>query len=157
LNRAGTQLAIVWSESGSTKTRNDTFQPVLDKQKLTATELTGSPRARALKQFQSGKGWHRADAVDQLSEEESSIITARILRRVQAKTPLTEAKATMLRSALTDALKERFLRPPGRPSRTPEQERNDILKKTADYLNETELGALRDAFASGLRPLPGEP
>jgi hypothetical protein len=94
--------------------------------------------------------------VDQLSEEEASIIAARLLRRVQVKTPLAEPKAATLKSSLADTLKERFLRSPEQPSRTPEQERDDFLKKAASYLNETELVALRDAFASGLRPLPGE-
>jgi hypothetical protein len=94
--------------------------------------------------------------MDQLSEEEAGIIAARLLRRVQAKTPLAETKAATLKRSLADTLKERFLRSPEQPSRVPEQERDDFLKKAVGYLNETELASLRDAFASGLRPLPGE-
>ena len=156
MNRAGTQLAVVWSGIGSSKTRNETLQTVLKSHKLTASELTRSARVQALKQFRFGTGWHRADAMDQLSEEEAGIIAARLLRRVQAKTALPETKAATLRSSLTETLKERFLGSPARASRTPEQERDDFLEKAAGYLNETELASLRDAFASGLRPLPGE-
>src|SRR5262245_2915581 len=136
--------------------RNEMVQTVLKRHKLTATELIRSARAQALKQFRSGTGWHRADAMDELSEEEAGIIAARLVRRVQAKTQLPETKAAMLESSLTNALKERFLGSPARASRTPEQERDDFLEKAAGYLNEMELASLRDAFASGLRPLTGE-
>jgi hypothetical protein len=156
LNRAGTQLAIVWTQGGSSQMRNETLEAVLKGHKLTADELTGSSRAKALKQFRSGTGWHRADGLDQLSEEEAGIIAARLLRRVQARTPLSKAKAATLRISLTNALKERFVGSPARASRTAEEERYDFLKKAAAYLNETELASLREAFASGLRPLTGE-
>jgi hypothetical protein len=156
LNRVGTQLAIVWAESGSSQTRNETLETILKRHKLTATELTRSARTKALRQFRSGTDWHRADAMDQLSEEEAGIIAARLLRRVQAKTPLPETKAATLKASLINTLKERFLGSPERASRTPEQERDDFLEKAAAYLNETEVASLREAFASGLRPLAGE-
>ena len=136
--------------------RIDTLETVLKSHKLTATELTRSAHAKALKQFRSGTGWHRADAMDQLSAEEAGIIAARLLRRVEAKTPLPEAKAATLKSSLSDALKERFFGSPSRVARTPEQERDDFLDKAASYLNEEELASLRHALASGLRPLSGE-
>src|SRR5262249_10319636 len=40
LNRGGTQLAVVWSDSGTAETRDDKLQTVLQKHKLTASELT---------------------------------------------------------------------------------------------------------------------
>lgn len=146
----------MWSESGSSATRTEVLQTVLRNHKLSASELTRSARAQALKQFRSGTGWHRADAMDELSEEEAGIIAARLVRRVAAKTPLAEAKAATLKSSLTAALKERFVGSPARAARTPEQDRDDFLEKAAGYLNERELASLRDAFASGLRPLAGE-
>ncbi len=126
--------------------------------KLTATELTRSERARALKEFRSGTGWHRTDALDKLSEEEAGIIAERMLRRVQAKTPLTDGKAATLKSSIRDTLIERFTDSRDRASRSQEQEqeRDDFLEKAAAYLNEGELASLREAFESGLRPLPGE-
>jgi len=78
------------------------------------------------------------------------------LRRVQAKTALSETKAAALRSSLANTLRERFVGSPGSPSRAPEQDRDDFLQKAASYLNEAELASLRDAFVSGLRPLAGE-
>jgi hypothetical protein len=154
--KAGTQLAVVWSDSRPSGERMETLGTVLKSHELTATELKRSERARALRRFQSGRDWYRADAMDRLSEEEAGIIAARLLRRVQAKTPLPESKATMLRSAMTDMLRERFTGSPERASRSQEQERDDFLEKAAGYLNDAELASLREAFASGLRPLPGE-
>lgn len=124
--------------------------------KLSATELTRSERARALKEFRLGTTWHRADAMDQLSEEEAGIIAVRLVGRVQAKTPLSATRAATLTSSIANTLKERFTGSPERASRSQEQERDDFLKKAASYLNEAELASLSDAFASGLRPLPGE-
>jgi hypothetical protein len=145
----------VWSDRGSSQARNEILQTILKSHKLTATELTPAARSKTLKQFRSGAGWHRADDMDKLSEEEAGIIAARLLRRVQVKTPLSEIKATTLRNSLTDTLRERFVGSSARAYR-PDEEREEFLKKASSYLTETELASLRDAFASGLRPLPGE-
>jgi len=134
----------------------NTLEAVLRKRKLKATELTGKTRAQTLKKFQSGAGWHRADAMDRLSEEEAGIIAVRIVRRIQSKTPLPEATAETLRNALADTLKKRFLGSGGEPPRSDEQERVAFLEAAASYLNETELRALREAITSGYRPLPDE-
>ena len=134
----------------------DTLTPVLKKRKLTATELTGRTRAQALKDFKSGTGWLRADAVDQLSEEEAGIIASRLVGRVNARTPLSEEKASTLRSALAAIFKENFIGSPDRPRPSAEQERAALLKDASRYLSETELATLRHALASGFRPLPDE-
>lgn len=156
LSRSGTQLAVRWSDNIPLRAKKEALQTVLKRHDLSATELRRSERARALKAFQSGTGWHRADAVDRLSEEESGIIAARLVRRVQGKTPLTESKAATLKESLRATLVERFTGSPERAARSLEEERDDLLKKAAGYLNEKELAALKDAFASGVRPLPGE-
>ena len=54
LNRAGTQLAVVWAEGGSSKMRMKIVQTILEKKKLTGTELVGRTRKQALKDFASG-------------------------------------------------------------------------------------------------------
>lgn len=147
---------MVWAEDGSSKTRMQTIQAILERKKLTATELRGRMRRQALQDFHSGGSWLRADAVDRLSEEEAGVIAARFVRRVQAKTPIPQTKAEMLRRALADTIKERFLRPPEKPSPTHEEERAAFFEAAARYLNESELTPLREAVALGYRPLPGE-
>src|SRR5207245_1694353 len=71
-----------------------------------ASKLSGDAQAKALADFESGKGWYRGAEVDRLSEEEAGVIAARWVRRVQAKTTLTEEKATGLRGALAERLKK---------------------------------------------------
>jgi hypothetical protein len=156
LNRAGTQLAVVWADNRPASERLQMLETVLESHELTATELKRSERAQALKRFRAGTGWHRADAMDQLSAEEAGIIANRLLRRVQTKTPLSETKAATLRNSMANTLKERFTGSPERASRSQEQEGDDFLDKAAAYLNEAELAALREAINSGLRPLPDE-
>ena len=156
LNRAGTQLAIVWAGEGSSKMRLETLEPLLKRQKLTATELKGTARAQTLKGFQTGSGWLRADAVDRLSEEEAQIIARRLVRRVESKTPLAADKATKLRNSVAETLEENFIGSSGKPRQSAEQERAAFFAAAAHYLNETELTVLREAVTAGFRALPGE-
>jgi len=95
----------------------------------------------------------RANARAKIDDIKARILS---LKRIQAKTPLSETKAATLRDSIAGTLKERFTGSEERASRTQEQERDDFLEKAAGYLNETELRSLRDAMNSGLRPLPGE-
>ncbi len=104
LNRAGTLIAVVWKS-------NAKAEPLLAKlqsqasaagccaSRITVTELKGSARDTALKEFDSG-GWYRGKDVDRLSEEEAGVIAARVVRRVQAKAPLAAEKAQGLEQAL---------------------------------------------------------
>lgn len=158
LNRAGTQMAVVWSEPRSSRERRSTIKSVLADWDLKGTELTGHEHAQAMRGFKAEGAWHRADAVDRLSEEEAGIIAARFIRRMQAKTPLSDDKAAMLRSEITKTLKARFVGSPTltQRMRTVEEEREAFLASAAGYLNTTEVAALRDAVALGLRPMAGE-
>ena len=157
LNHAGTAVAIVCAACVTGPGRQDTLRAALGEHEVAVTELAGDERKQALKSFLSGSGWHRAGAVDRLSEEEAGIIAARLVRRVRARTPLTEAKAETLRSGIADSFKENFLRPADMPRRTAEEEREAFLEGAAGYLDEAELSLLRAAIASGYQPLPGEP
>ena len=156
LNRAGTQMAVVWEEPGSPKSRQRTLNSLLTRWDLTASELSGDARVQAAKQFASQAGWYRADGLDQLSEEEAGLIATRLVRRIQAKAPLSEEKIQAMQAAMTNTLKQRLLGLAEQPARSADEERQAFLQKAAEYLNEAELAALRDAIALGFRPLPGE-
>src|SRR6266404_5037463 len=99
LNRQGTALAVVWKPDARRKARSEAERTLKEQN---GSKLSGKERARALADFESGKGWYRGAEVDRLSEEEAGVIAARWVRRVQAKTTLTEAKAEGLRAALTE-------------------------------------------------------
>jgi hypothetical protein len=156
LNRAGTQLAVVWEDPGSPRSRSRTLNTLLRDYDIVATDIPREEQGRAAADFNAQVNWYRAEGLDQLSGEEAGVIAARILRRFQAKTPLSDEKAATLRAAMTNTLRERFLSLSEQPARSPTEEREVFLQKVAPSLSETELAALRESIIPGFRPLPGE-
>ena len=154
LNRAGTKIAVVWKAESKAKARR-TMATKLKEQE--ATEIKGKPRDEAITEFLSGNGWYRGADVDRLSEEEAGIIAARLVQRVEAKTTLPKEKAEALQHALADALKKRFT------DDNAKQDQNALLKSedgmqqlAGEYLDKDQIAILKEAIASGLRPLPNE-
>src|SRR5229473_3320747 len=103
LNRQGTAVAMVWKPDARRKARSEA-EKTLKEQK--GAKLSGKEGAKVLADFECEKGWYRGAEVDRLSEEEAGVIAARWVRRVQAKTTLTEEKAEGLRGAVTEGLKK---------------------------------------------------
>src|SRR5215831_4056056 len=85
LNRAGTRIAIVWKADSDAETKR---KIAADLKEDRVTELAGKSRDETVADFLSGKGWYRGADVDRLSEEESGIIAARLVKRVQTKSKL---------------------------------------------------------------------
>jgi hypothetical protein len=73
LNRSGTLAAVRWEETVGPKVRRECLRLVLALQGFAARGLTGIARESALSHFTRGADWYRADALDQLSEEEAAI------------------------------------------------------------------------------------
>jgi len=173
LNRTGTEIAIVWEVGSRAKARRSVATKLKEHE---AVEIKGKPREKATAEFLSGNGWYRGADVDRLSEEEAGTIAARWVRRVEAKTTLSKEKAEALHSALTEALKERLttmskektealtdtLKNRPRDDSTKRDlnaflNSEDGLRKAADqYLDRDQIPILREAIASGVRPLPNE-
>src|SRR5207249_3492857 len=68
LNRAGTLMAVVWSEQSKPRQRNKTLKMILTERNMTATELTVGAKRQLISVFESGKDWYRGADVDRLSE-----------------------------------------------------------------------------------------
>ncbi|MCI0746173.1 MAG: hypothetical protein L0Y58_12275 [Verrucomicrobia subdivision 3 bacterium] len=154
LNREGTKIAVVWKPESKAKARRSVATKLKEQE---ATEIKGRPRDEAITEFLSGKGWYRGAEVDRLSEEEAGIIAARLVLRVEAKTTLPKEKAEGLQRALTDALKKRFT------DEKVKQDQDALLKSegglqqvAGQYLDADQIPVLKEAIASGLRPLPNE-
>ena len=64
LHRAGTIIAVVWSEQSTARQHAGILKNVLKDRELTAKELKGVARDQALKDFQSTSGWYRGADVD---------------------------------------------------------------------------------------------
>ncbi len=135
LNRPGTTVAVVWKEGARRKARRSAEKTLKGGK---ASKLSGEAQAKALADFESGKGWYRGAEVDRLSEEEAGVIAARWVRRVQAKTTLTEAKAEGLRAALTEGLKKCLTGKAAMPE-TQEAKALELGRVAGPFLDEKQL------------------
>ncbi len=154
LNRAGTKIAVVWNSESKPEARRIVATKLKEKD---ATEASGKSRDEAVAEFLSGNGWYRGNAVDRLSEEEAGIIAARLVRRVQAKTVLTSDKAKGLQRAIADTLKKRFTDAKAKENQDSLLKSEYGLQEAAGpYLANNQIPILKEAIASGLRPLPNE-
>jgi hypothetical protein len=155
LNRAGTIIAVVWKPDSSAEDRRKVAAELKEDR---ATEMEGTPREQAITDFLSGKGWYHGAEVDRLSEEEASIIAARLVRFVKAKTTLAADKAEPLQRALNDTLRKDLTGEYARLNQKPRR-LEDIAR---DYVNEDQLKILREAIKdeeaieNGERPVPKE-
>ena len=149
LNRPGTTIAVVWKADADAEMRRSVTAELEEDH---ATEIQGPSRDEALKDFLSGRGWYRGTDVDRLSEEEASIIAARLVRRVQAKTELPKDKAEGLQFALTDDLRKKLTG----DSCTPNEKQPSLESVASKYLDQEQTKILREAIEQGVRALPNE-
>ena len=150
LNETGTVLALVGDEKTEPDVRLQIVKSAAEKRKIAATELKGAARERELKHFQSGKPWHRGAGVDELSRTEAGIIAARLVRRLNEKTPVPEDKANQLRTAFAQVFESCFRK--GDVS----EPRDELLRIGREQLDSEATAALQAAITPGYRPLPGE-
>jgi len=152
LNRQGTIVAVVWKPAAKRRARLGA-EKLLKEQK--ASKLSGDERAKALANFETGKGWYRGAEVDRLSEEEAAVIAARWVRRVKAKTTLMEQKAEGLRGALTEGLKKCLTGKAAMPD-TEDGKALELRRVASPFLDEKQIEILREAAGSGMRAMPNE-
>jgi hypothetical protein len=153
LNRAGTEIAILWKPEADTGARRNVSVKLTDYGK----EMQGESRKEALKSFISGQGWYHGADVDRLSEEEAGIIAARLVRRVEAKMPLPKDRAHEFQLALAQSWSKcvtsgEHIANNGRQCRV-----EDIVEDIASrYFNDEQQKILKEAVAAGVTPLPNE-
>ena len=152
LNRQGTAVAVVWNADAKRKVRRNAEKTLTEGK---ASKLSGEARRKTLADFESGKGWYRGADVDRLSEEEAGVIAARWVRRVQAKTTLTEEKAEGLRGALTEGLKKCLTGKAAMPE-TQEAKALELKRVAGPFLDEKQLEILSEAAGCGMRAMPNE-
>jgi hypothetical protein len=151
LNRAGTTISVVWKPESNAEARRNVAAELKEDH---ATEMHGKSRDDAVKDFLSGKGWYRGADVDRLSEEEADIIAARLVRWVQAKTPLAKDKAAGLQRAFADTLRKDLTGKSAGPNRL-----EDVAR---DYLDQQQIKILKEAIndeeaiENGERSVPKE-
>jgi len=151
LNRAGTNIAVVWKPESNAEARRKVVAGLKEDR---ATELGGTARDEAVKDFLSGTGWYHGADVDRLSEEEADIIAARLVRWVKAKTALPKDKAEGLQHAFSDTLRKDLTGKIVGPNHL-----EDIAR---EYLDQEQIKILKEAIKdevaieNGERPAPNE-
>src|SRR6266487_1947543 len=153
LNRAGTVMAVVWKPEAKRTKRAATLRAITKKEEFEARELSGVAKKKALKDFLSGDGWLQGRDVDRLSEEEAGIIAARLVRRIQAKVPVSNEKAEALRVEFAEIFKRRFT---GAQDNDEPNLDERLLKVLQSHLDEKDAAVLRETLPRTVRPLPGE-
>ena len=155
LNRAGTTIAVVWKPESNAENRREVAAELKEDD---ATEMDGTSREQAVRDFLSRKGWYRGTDVDRLSEEEADIIAARLVRFVKAKTTVATDKAEALQRALADVLRKDLTGECARQNQKPPR-LEDVAR---EYLDQEQIKVLKVAIKeevaieNGQRPVPSE-
>ena len=157
LNRGGTLIAVLWRQGVVSDLRREHVRSILAEQGLSARELTGAAREGALREFSSGAGWYRGDAVDRLSAEEATIIATRLVRRMTAKVPLSDGTVKALLAAFAEVCRHQLINRPLTSARLRRKLiANEILQAGRQHLHGVALMALQEAAGLGHRPVKGE-
>ena len=147
LNRAGTSMAIVWKDLSKAKERARVVNAVMEPRGMTAKELVGKGRRRALSDFDSRKNWYRGADVDRLSEEEAGVIANRWIGRFHEKIVMTDEQMKVLQDAFTLEIKRRLT---GQITR--EEATGNMVKIAHKYLDEKSVAVLLENFGGALHP-----
>lgn len=165
LNRPGTVIAVVWHKGASPELRKTTAETVFDENNMNVTGLSGPEYKNMLKDFGNKKNWYRGKDVDKLSMQEADVIAKRLVTRINSKTSLSKEKSEKLQTEFVYVFKKRFVENYGSEINSNEIEvvenfktkvETELTEVAKKYLTESEMVALKDALALGLRPTENE-
>ena len=158
LNEAGTRLAIAWKQDAKPLTA-DQLDAVLDPHGVALQPVSDTNRNELVATLAGNSGWYNAASVDRLSEQESGIIATRLVKRLAAKTTVTDEQQSRLHAAFEQTLRSRLT---GSGSGKLNEQKliadvNDqLLTAATPHIDSTALPALKEVIALGYRPLPNE-
>jgi hypothetical protein len=145
LNRAGTIMAVVWSEQSTPRQRSKALKSILKQGEIEAKELSGEARRQALNAFAQKTGWYRGAEVDHLSEEEAVVIAARLVGRIRAKITVSDEKAKAIEQGFNDVLKQKLT-----GKSTKDDAQAAMVSICRQNLSEKDVAILQEAFAAGV-------
>jgi len=157
LSRHGTMLAVLWEDSADRETGEESVRVFLSGKRLAAQKLPSAARAQALQGSSADAGWYRAAAIDRLSEEESTIIAARLVRRVTEKVRLSDRERQTLAAALAEACRHELIdRPLTSAGLRRRRIADAVVRAGRKHLEGAAFKALQEAAALGHRAAGGE-
>lgn len=107
LNRSGTVVAIVWR--GRVQTES-VAGPIFNDNNLNYTPLTGKSASPYQKTFREKNLWYRGDEVDQLSEQEASVIAASYVKLSRQQQLITQQEADKIEPAVAAYFRKELVR-----------------------------------------------
>lgn len=148
LNEAGTRIAIAWRDPRETMSTGE-LDDLLIPNGLTTQSVQVDGR-RELLSTRSNTRWYDSESVQALSDHEAQIIAVRLVKRLAARTVLTERQQEQLPEPIAEIFRSRF-------RRKDEGDLKDQLQAAiARYGGASILTAFDEVFALGYRPMPGE-
>lgn len=148
LNEAGTRIAIAWRDPRETMT-TDELDDLLIPNGLTTQSVQVDGRRELLSTRRTTR-WYDSESVQALSDHEAQIIAARLVKRLAARTALTERQQEQLREPIAEVFRSRFRR------KDDGDLKGQLRLVVGRYVDANTLSAFDEIFAAGYRPLPGE-
>jgi hypothetical protein len=150
-------LAVMWARTVDREAQDESVRSILAAHRVAARKVSGAARARALRESSADGRWCRGDAIDRLSEEESAIIAARLVRRVTKKVPLSERKREALSATIAEACRHELIdRPLSSVSVRRRRIAAGVIEAGRTHVSGEALKALEEAAALGHRPVGDE-
>lgn len=109
LNRQGSVIAIVWEQDVSLTDRNKTVGQMFKKHNISPDELVLNNYAENLDSFSEKENWYRGEDVNQLSQEEATIIAKRLLDAIKLKAVLNLNQEQKIRTKIETSFYDFFL------------------------------------------------
>jgi len=157
LSRAGNLIAVIRTATGGGTKDADPALAVFRKHRISVQSLRGARFTKALNEFASRSGWHRAADVDQLSNEEARIIAARLVARLRARAALPEIGTRALEAAVAEACAHELIRNPTQSASARKRRlASAALAAARTRLDAPACAAFAEVVRLGHRPLPGE-
>lgn len=164
LNHTGTVVAVVWKANKNMSGSEKNAIAIFKEQNLDVQPVTGKEHDVMLSDFSNKKNWLRYTEVDKLSMIEAGQIGSRIVARVNAKAPLSNETAGLLKSNFETFFKTKFItmntadinKDPNLMDTFKQQTEHDLLVIGKKYLDPRQMSALQAAIALGLQPVEGE-
>ena len=145
LNRAGTVIAIVWTDKAQTE---NVAKPVFDENNISFTELKENEIASYQQNFRKANLWYRGADVDMLSHEEAATIAESSVKWALENKLVTTDEANKIKTDVEAYFKKELVK-----IRTNEQLNDDSQNKFREALYniaEKYIGKERAEKAMGL-------
>jgi len=109
LNRVGTVIAVVWQEGISIEDKSALAEKVFKERNVNAESISGEDFDIQLASFSAREDWYQGAEVDQLTIEESALITEEIMSRLNLDEIIPVDKVAPMQQELNNYIEKSLL------------------------------------------------